>query len=305
VFEGIKPYADRFPNQGLWLCVNDTLLNEEEFSDILEESSRHRTGYSSRMDLILNRVENQWQGMMDFPTKTLLPRLPEILAAHGSLVFFPLHVQDQTLGYVALTVDDDMLDIGKYYHFLMNISTALEITRSHLRQLTIIQNLENKYVHDPMTGLFNRRGFYQKVVKLFEQQQRENKLFSIISVDLNGLKPINDTYGHSDGDIAISTVGKALTSCTQKETVCARFGGDEYVVAGAPDTEEEAEEYIQRVRDYLKHFNETGGKPYEISASFGLVTAVPSEAVTLDEFIRQADEKMYTEKATHHLSRGR
>jgi hypothetical protein len=62
VFDGIKPYADKFPNKGLWLCVNDTLLNQEEFSDILEDSSHRRTGYSSRMDLILYRMENQCRG---------------------------------------------------------------------------------------------------------------------------------------------------------------------------------------------------------------------------------------------------
>ena len=127
----------------------------------------------------------------------------------------------------------------------------------------------------------------------------------MISIDLNGLKPINDTYGHADGDIAISTVAKALMTAARQNDVCARFGGDEFIVAGSLSSEAEADQYIKDVQSFLDDFNASSGKPYDVSASFGLVSAVPNESITLDEFIGQADEKMYAEKAKHHLSRSR
>ena len=305
VFEKIKDYADEFSNPHLWLCVVDNFLIEEEFSDILEESSHHLSGYSSKMDLMLCRIYNEWQGIMDFETKNLLPNLEEIWKETNNIVFFPLHVHDQTIGYAALSFDDGILDILHLYQFFMNISITLEVTKSHRRQQTIIQNLENKYVHDPLTGLFNRRGFYQKVTQMYQTCLEKQTPIMIISVDLNGLKPINDTYGHADGDIAISTVAKALITCAGQEDVCARFGGDEFVVAGTLSDGTQAMDYVGRVQNYLKHFNENSGKLYQVSASFGLVVAVPNDTITLDEFIRQADEKMYTEKAIHHLSRSR
>lgn len=305
LFDKIRFYADKFLESSLWVCIVDNFLIEEEFSDILEESIYKRNGYSSKMDMMLYRKGKEWQGIMDFETKNLLPNLESILEEHDNIVFFPLHVHEQTIGYAALSPDDGKVNIRHCFSFFMNISTALEMTKSKNRQQTIIQNLENKYVHDPLTGLLNRRGFYQKVTEIYDTCTKNQTLIMIVSVDLNGLKPINDTYGHADGDIAISTVAKALMTCAGRNIVCARFGGDEFVVAGHIKKEEDGEGFINRVHDYLTDFNAESGKPYQVSASFGLIVAVPSTEITLDEFISQADEKMYAEKAKHHLSRSR
>lgn len=306
LFDRLKLYAEDLPNGHLALCITDNFLTDEEFSDILEESNiRQRSGYSSRMDEMLYRCHDEWMGITDFPTKQLLPHLDDILEDCGALIFFPLHVQEQMIGYAALSYDEQLPSMSQYYLFCTNVSISLEIIKSHRRQQTIIQNLENKYVHDPLTGLLNRRGFYQKVMRIYSHCVEVEQPIMIISIDLNGLKPINDTYGHADGDIAISTVGKALLHAAGNGEVCARFGGDEFVVAGAVSGNEDVEKYITSVKQYMDVFNETSGKPYNISASFGCLAAVPNPSITLDEFIRQADERMYAEKAKHHLSRGR
>ena len=305
IFEGVKHYTNDFSNEHFWLCIVDNFLSEEEFSDILESSHHQRTGYSSRMDLLLHRCQGEWQGMMDFETDNYLPNLETVLEDTWNIIFFPLHAQSQTIGYAAFSFDDGDINIPMCYKFFMNISTLLDVHKSHQRQQIIIENLENKYVHDPLTGLFNRRGFYQKVTTFFDDCKASGERIMVISVDLNGLKPINDTHGHAAGDIAISTIAKALMTCSKPDDVCARFGGDEFVVAGPVDSEEAAQDYINRVQAYLSDFNQTSGKPYQVSASFGLVSAIPNEAITLDEFISEADEKMYSEKARHHLGRRR
>ena len=122
----------------------------------------------------------------------------------------------------------------------------------------------------------------------------------VVSVDLNGLKQINDTYGHADGDIAISTVGKALSECFLSQHTCARFGGDEFVVAGKVDSEEQSDALSQKVNAYLEQFNEKSGKPYRVGASIGCVTGGPSGQLTLDELSKVADEKMYEDKVRYH-----
>ncbi len=306
VFDAIRTYVEEeFSNDYFWLCIVDNFLTQEELSDIIEENRIMRRGYSNKVDLMLCRKHGEWQGMTDFATEQLLPSLEDAFGHTDSIIFFPLHVHDQNIGYVAISFKDEMLNISHYYQFFMNISNALEVTKSRLRQQMIIQTLENKYVHDPLTGLYNRRGFYQKIQPQYNKCVQKQLLFMIASVDLNGLKVINDTYGHADGDIAISTAAKALAANAPESVVCARFGGDEFVVAGQLATEKEGEDFLQKIRDYLQHFNETSGKPYEVSASIGLLQAVPNDSVTLDEFISHADELMYSEKAKHHLSRGR
>ncbi len=305
VFESMKDYAGEFNASHFWLCIVDDFLMEEEFSDILEDAALKRNTYSSKMDLMLYRKQGEWQGIIDFETKQLLPNIEGVFDEVDNIIFFPLHVHALTIGYAALSFDDPNIKIAHCHQFFMNVSIALEVTKTHRRQETIIQNLENKYVHDPLTGLFNRRGFYQKVTDMYANCANNQELIMIISVDLNGLKPINDTYGHADGDIAISTVAKALMTASRRDDVCARFGGDEFVVAGPLSSEEEANQYIKNVQSFLDDFNAGSGKPYDVSASFGLVAAIPNDSVTLDEFIHHADEKMYAEKAKHHLSRSR
>jgi diguanylate cyclase (GGDEF)-like protein len=153
----------------------------------------------------------------------------------------------------------------------------------------------------------NRRGFYQRVQPLFEQCAKTNTPFVLVSADLNGLKTINDTYGHADGDIAISTVGQALAQESSANATCARFGGDEFVAAWACNSSSSEEEaaFRKRIQNYLDEFNASSGKPYTISSSLGIVVAVPSEDITLDEFIKVTDEKMYEEKAKYHQTHKR
>ena len=179
----------------------------EELSDILDDNASLHFGYSNHMDVVLSKHDTIWQGMTDFETSNLLPNIESVLEEEDNILFLPLHVLDHTIGYAALVYEPDKMNMEQLYQFLMNVSTALETMKVHQRQQNIISSLENKYIHDPLTGLLNRRGFYQKVLPDFNRCINEEKHFIAISVDLNGLKKINDTYGHSDGDIAISAIG--------------------------------------------------------------------------------------------------
>lgn len=304
VFEKLKKYAENFCAAQFWLCiVDDFLLEKEVLADIIEESNFKRLGYSSTMDIMLAMENGEWQGITDFPTASLLPKLDNILDKYGNVMFFPLHVLEQTIGYVAIVYEEDLLNMNYLYQFTMNIGTALETTKTHQRQQAIINNLEIKYIHDPMTGLYNRRGFYQRVTPVFSRCVAEEEMLMVVSVDMNGLKQINDTYGHADGDLAITTIGKAMIHVAGTEYTCARFGGDEFVAAGLVRSVEEAQNFCDRIKQYLDIFNESFDKPYRISASIGMTVTTPSKDITLDEFIKEADERMYRDKVRYHSRR--
>ena len=304
VFDNLKKYADNFCADTFWLCIIDDFLTQKEaLADIIEESGFKRIRYSDTMDVMLAQIDGQWIGITDFPTANLVPKLEEILEIENNVMFLPLHVLEQTIGYVALVYRPEKMRMTYTYQFFMNISNALETTRIHQKQQAIINNLENKYVHDPMTGLFNRRGFYQKLEVVYKECIEEGLLLMVASVDLNGLKPINDTYGHADGDLAISTVGRALNEVSGSKYTCARFGGDEFVVAGQVEAEGETERFREEIARYLSDFNAHSEKPYQISASIGCVSAVPDAKFTLDEFIKMADERMYEDKVRYHSRR--
>lgn len=304
VFEGIKEYATKLGSRHFVICIPEDFVAEEEFSDIMENTVFYRTGYSARMNRMLYRRHGEWQERVDFDTEELLPNLQEVLDDSGSVFFFPLHIHDQTVGYAAVSFDEEAVNMIFYYQFFMNVSNALDLAKRRLRQQTIIQNLENKYVHDPLTGLYNRRGFYQGISDLYRQCGENGVLFKLLSIDLNGLKYINDTYGHADGDIAILAISDALHAVSGTSDCCARFGGDEFVVAGPVTDDGDSRQFVQKIRDYLRQFNARSGKPYEVDASIGMVTLVPDGAVTVDEVLKEADMLMYEEKARHYKEKG-
>lgn len=304
VFEKLMTYSSNFFSHRFWLCIVDNfLISEEELSDIIEENAFKRNSYSNRMDVVIAKHDNRWEGMVDFDTQNLLPKLETILEEEDNLMFLPLHALDHTIGYVSIVYEPEKMQPNHLYRFIMHVSTALETTKIQQRQQSIISKLETKYVHDPLTGLFNRRGFYQKISPLYEDCIKEGRKIMVISIDLNGLKPINDTYGHADGDIAISTIGKALIETMCGDEVCARFGGDEYVAAGPIEDDSRVDLFRADFQNYIDKFNETSNKPYTISASLGIVVGIPTKDITLDELIKCADEEMYKEKVKHHQCR--
>ena len=114
---------------------------------------------------------------------------------------------------------------------------------------------------------------------------------------------INDKYGHADGDIAISTIAKALQASGGMNDCCARFGGDEFIVAGPENDNDTGELLIEKVHRYLDEFNASSGKPYQVDASIGLVSLIPDRSISLEEIIKEADERMYREKVKYHKQR--
>lgn len=304
VFDKLTNYSNNFFSHRFWLCVVDNFLTEEEeLSDIIDEQSYSHLGYSNHMDVVLSKHDKVWQGMTDFETSNLLPNLEQVLEEEDNVMFVPLHVLDRTIGYAALVYEPDRINMEQLYQFLMNVSNALETIKIHQRQQNIISSLETKYIHDPLTGLLNRRGFYQKLLPQFNQCTEEQKSFIVISVDLNGLKKINDTYGHSDGDISISAIGNILIESSINNETCARFGGDEFVMAGPLAEGLDADDYKNNIHNNIDNFNKVHDYPYDVSASIGIITGIPTKNISLDDFIKAADEEMYKDKVIHHQLR--
>lgn len=305
IFNNIKQFIIDIPVRKIWICIaNDFVSSTTQFD---KDSSQMRTSvYSRQMEVLLHKQDYDFISLPNFNVSQMLPDLEDAFDGNNNILFMPLHVHDHTIGYFAMIYDPNYIQFYEMYTFTMNIANALEATKTHIQQQKIIQALEDKYIHDPMTNLYNRRGFYQKLTPLYEECVREKRRMMVISIDLNGLKPINDTYGHAEGDNAIITVAKALISISMKDEICARFGGDEYVVAGVVDEDDSyIDEYTQKFQSYLDYYNQHSNKDYSVSASLGMVVCVPNKEQTLDQCIKEADDKMYAIKAKHHLCRSR
>jgi diguanylate cyclase (GGDEF)-like protein len=122
-------------------------------------------------------------------------------------------------------------------------------------------------------------------------------------IDMDGLKMINDNYGHREGDFALKTLASAMKECCYEGEICARFGGDEFLIFSDALNTETSNILAERIRKRLKEINSQINKPYEIAASIGCYITEAREEFPLFKVITKADEKMYEEKKKKKTSR--
>jgi diguanylate cyclase (GGDEF)-like protein len=174
----------------------------------------------------------------------------------------------------------------------------LALTRALERRFLIIENKrlfeENQRlaVTDPLTGLHNRHKLQEALATELERAKRYGRPLSIIMIDMDDLKSINDTHGHAIGDEALRLVGQAITRCIRKVDMGTRFGGDEFLVLLPEADEQEAATVAARVDNEIRSIDFHAGS---LSASIG-VAQWNESYVESDDFIHAADEAMYSVK---------
>ena len=123
-------------------------------------------------------------------------------------------------------------------------------------------------------------------------------------IDLDGMKQINDNFGHIEGDFALKKVCETISGACRGEYLCARTGGDEFVVLAKNVTEMEGRAWMLKMEKELERFNKTSEKPYAIHASYGITSRVPEETESMQQYIKESDEKMYRYKVMNKKRRG-
>jgi diguanylate cyclase (GGDEF)-like protein len=151
-------------------------------------------------------------------------------------------------------------------------------------------------VTDPLTGLYNRRGFFLLAEHQWQLALRKKSSFLLFYIDIDRFKEINDTYGHKEGDRALQTVAAALRDCFRKTDLIARIGGDEFVLTTdlPPDSRTMLE---QRLVSAVHESTSNTGRPYQISLSVGILQCDASlGAYSLEDLLARADALMYEQK---------
>ena len=139
--------------------------------------------------------------------------------------------------------------------------------------------------YDPLTGLFNRATYYQDIIKM------EKSALGVIQFDMNGLKYLNDNFGHEEGDKAIMEVAKVIMENCNRKMYAYRLGGDEFIVLANSVAEEDIKAFIQKVEKGLVKVNRTSSIGYAYRED---------RSITLDEMIKEAEKKMYLAKDEYY-----
>ncbi|MCF8067706.1 MAG: GGDEF domain-containing protein [Desulfobacterales bacterium] len=186
--------------------------------------------------------------------------------------------------------------ILKYHIEIINI--IIKTLGIALNNFMNIKRLENAASFDPLTNCYNRREFDRLIDHNIANSLRHEKNMSVIMLDIDHFKNVNDTYGHEAGDIALKNVSKNIQFAIRKSDYLARYGGEEFVVV-LPDTKiSKAIELAERLRAVIENnpIALPDGKELKITASFG-VSSLKSSS-NQQTLLREADENLYKAKAS-------
>ncbi|MBO4415372.1 MAG: GGDEF domain-containing protein [Lachnospiraceae bacterium] len=300
----LEKAIEMWQNDFYFVGVRSELLNSE---DVFYSSNSHTVLFRSEHGITKKSGEQ-------YDNSVAVPGFSELLNEENGYNLFMvrlLFTDSSNYGYLIEGFNDiDVRSMRRCDEFGLFISTAIsEILKNaklfwfneRLKQLN--KDMERAAVHDPLTGLYNRRGFFIELARISKASL--GRYITFFSIDMDGLKNINDNFGHNEGDIAISSIADAIHHFAARNGICARFGGDEFVCALitdeplylSPDTVRERLDLALSAKNDLK------AKPYKITASVGYETVKIGALLDIDTVMRKADEMMYADKHKRKMER--
>lgn len=251
-----------------------------------------------------NVVCGQWNGApvkrQKLPRGCLLP--DEIMNDPTPYYIFPVHHLQYFLGYFIINPELKEMEQLHIKSWLVSVSTVL-ISWLFRNQLTeSVKELEYLYQTDMLTGLYNRRGYYRFFESYYEECRTAGTELAVFLIDMNGMKKINDRYGHAEGDFCLCTIADAMKKSACLDEICIRTGGDEFVVLAKNYDQKKADSYMRMVREAIGQSIRRAEKNYDVSVSIGCYRKVPESEGTAsiqseaETWLGKADKEMYKEK---------
>lgn len=170
-----------------------------------------------------------------------------------------------------------------------------------LSNVTAHEKLRYMAYHDPLTGLINRRIMETILDREFAREARYPKYLSVVFIDLDKFKGVNDTYGHDCGDEMLKYVARQLLAMSRDIDVVCRFAGDEFVMILPETTPQSAVTLLERIQAHLaKHPLKTGSVKVPVSLSYGVASTMDPTMLDPDQLLKKADECLYVAKRAKH-----
>ncbi len=303
----ISNYVKNIDCEEFYLCLCDnwrsTYDAENGFIDTIITN-----GYTSHMMCMLSYYDGTFhKEPFEFNSEDMIPNKNSLYynnLYNGNIYYYaPIHFHEKCLGYCIIGNSSFPLQNPMYHSWIINLSTCIENIRNKLSLEHMVNELDKLYVIDNLSKIYNRNGFYRFASGIYEKASLNKDDVMVLFIDLDGLKYINDKFGHHEGDNAILTVAETIKDCCKRNEVFARFGGDEFVIFSSDYTEETAKVLCKEIEKQLGIYNQKSEKPYKVGASMGYHITVADNNIPISNIISIADAKMYELKKQRHIRR--
>ena len=217
-------------------------------------------------------------------------QLQGLLPSSRSVLCIPISYGDTLLGVLNVESEQE-LAFSTEDALVMN--TLADLLATALHNSFVFQKLQQQSITDGLTSIKTRRYFWEALSSEWKRASRSGRPFSVVLVDLDKFKEVNDTYGHLEGDMVLARVGRLLEQKCRQSNVVARYGGDEFVILMPETSVEQAQILSERLRLWLA--TDPMLSEHHITGSFG-VASFPVHGLAAEDIIRSADAGMYVSK---------
>jgi len=178
---------------------------------------------------------------------------------------------------------------------LLALAVAAALSWAAYRVSRVHEDVIALSLHDPLTGLPNRRLLYERFEQAVALAERADRPLHVLYLDLDGFKPVNEDFGHGAGDQVLAELGRRLAARVRAADTVGRIGGDEFVVL-APDTDPAgARQLVDNFREVMAEPVRVAGHDVVVGASFG-IARFPEDGTSMDDLLHAADARMYESK---------
>ncbi len=263
----------------------------------------------------LETGENQINKNISFnPNEQMLPE-NIFQDKKGQYVMQPIFYGENQYGYIICRIESKMYvhnsiflkllsnAIAQAYEFTEKVEESKRLSKENKILQTRYKNLNEQSKLDELTNVLNRRGFMEIGQKSIDFALEMNLVGLVVFGDMNGLKKINDTYGHEMGDIAIQHQAEVLKKAFRSNDVIGRLSGDEFAIIITSSRLDSLDSIREKVNKMAVSVCYQSDLPFSISISLGAVE-FNKENYDLKELLKRADEQQYMEKRRYHLERG-
>jgi diguanylate cyclase (GGDEF)-like protein len=180
--------------------------------------------------------------------------------------------------------------------FVLVIITSSKASKNISEREQLENELRALSLTDELTGLYNRRGFCSISEQQLKIANRENRGLLLLIADLDNLKKINDTLGHTEGDLVLVQTATILKKNSRESDIIGRLGGDEFAILAMETPGINTESLTIRIKENIDASNANSNKSYKLSLSVGIVHYNPEQPCSIEELLSEADKLMYGQK---------